>query len=127
MVVMTKRDLHAAKLALKNRRATGVRARVVLAGWPSLLHAGWMMQRLGLTVPIPGSLTWVHAVFPTALHRVASHPSVWHLVHVWYTEVHHGEPQQSTIKSSESYLFSRKRILAGSKTKIRSKKEHQAT
>lgn len=82
-VEMTKRDIHAAKLALKNRRATSVWARVVLAGRPSLLHAGRVVQRLGLAVSKPRPLTWVHAVFPTALHRVASHPSVRHLIHVW--------------------------------------------
>lgn len=102
MVEMTKRDLHAAKLALKNRRATSVRARVVLAGRPSLLHAWWMVQRLGFTVSVPGPLARVHAVFPTALHRVASDPSVRHLIHVWYAVVHHGKLQQSTIKGSGS-------------------------
>lgn len=102
MVEMTKWDLHAAEFALKNRRATSVRARVVgrLAGRPSLLHAGWMVQRLGLTVSIPGPLTCVHAVFPAARHRVASHPGVRHLIHVCHAVVHCGEPQQSTIKKS---------------------------
>lgn len=82
-VEMTKRDIHATKLALKNRRPTSIWARVVLAGRPSLLHAGRMVQRLGFTVSKARPLTWVHAVFPTALHCVASHPSVRHLIHVW--------------------------------------------
>lgn len=101
---MAKRDLHAAKLTLKNRRATSVRARVVLAGRPSLLHAGQMVERLGLTVSIPGPLTRVHAVFPTALHRVASHPGVGHVIHVLHAVVHHGEPKQSTIKKKVPQL-----------------------
>lgn len=126
MVEMAKRDLHAAKLTLKNRRATSVRARVVLGGRPSLLHAGRMVERLGLTVSIPGPLTCVHAVFPTALHRVASHPGVGHLIHVLHAVVHHGEPKQSTIKKSSTTVRSQKKVPKKKKKKIRSKKERQA-
>ena len=108
---MTKRDLHAAELTLKNRRTTSVRARVVLAGWPSLLHAGRMVQWLGITVSVHRSLTWVHAVFPTALHRAASHPSVRHLIHVWYAVVHHGDPQQSTIKMIGQLCSQKRKIF----------------
>lgn len=128
MVEMTKRHVHAAKLALKNRRATNVRAGVVLVGWPRLLHAGWMVQRLGFTVSISRSLTRVHAVFPTTLHCVASNPSVRHLIHVWYAVVHHGEPQQSTIKKfrvkSENCPSSKKKSRL--KKEKKSNKEHQA-
>lgn len=116
---MTERDLHAAKLALKHRRTSCIRARVMLAGGPSLLHAGWMVQRLGFTVSVAGSLTWVHAVFPTALHRVASNACMRHLIHVWYAVVHHGRPQQGTIKNSGSILRiigpQKRNIFAGSK------------
>lgn len=98
MVEVTERDLHAAKFALKHRRTGCIRAWVMLAGGPSLLHAGWMVQWLGFTVSIAGSLTWVHAVFPTTLHRVASNACMRHLIHVWYAVVHHGQPQQGTIK-----------------------------
>lgn len=125
---MAKRDLHAAKLALKNRRATSVRARVVLAGRPSLLHAGQMVERLGLTVSIPGPLTRVHAVFPTALHRVASHPGVGHVIHVLHAVVHHGEPKQSTInkKVPQLSVLKKESRFQKKKKKIRSKKERQA-
>lgn len=94
---MTEGDLHAAELVLKGSRAAAVQAGVVLAGRPGLLHAGWVVQRLGLTGSVPGPLTGVQAVLPTALHRVLSNPDVRDLVHVWYAVVHHGDPQQ-TIK-----------------------------
>lgn len=96
------RDLHAATLALINRRTAGVRAQVVLAGRPSLLHAGWMVKPLGLTVAVPGPLTAAHTVFSAARDHVAIHPGVRHLIHVRYTVVHHGEPQQSTMKKKIS-------------------------
>lgn len=99
MVKMAKRDLHAAELVLKDRRTAGVRAGVVLGGRPGLLHAGRMVQPLGLTVAIAGSLTCVHAVLPTPLHGVASHAHVGHLVHVWHAVVHHVEPRWGTIKT----------------------------
>lgn len=121
MVEMTKRDLHAAKLFLKSRKAISVWARVVLALWPSLLHTGWVVQRLGFTKSVPGSLTLVHAVFPTVLHHVPTHPNMRHVIHVWYAIVHHGERHKKSSKSTP-------RTVRSQKTKnIRSKKEHQAT
>lgn len=102
LVEVTERDLHAAKLTLKNRRTRGVGARVVLAGGPSLLHAGWMMKGLRLTVAIPRPFVRVHAIFPTSLHRIASDAGVRHLVHVRNAIVHDEDLQQSTIKTSGS-------------------------
>lgn len=123
MVEMTERDLHAAKLALKHRRTGCIRARVMLAGGPSLLHAGWMVQWLGFTVSIAGSLTWVHAVFPTTLHRVASNACMRHLIHVWYAVVHHGWPQQGTIKNAGSIL----RIIGPQKRNIFGSAKYRAS
>lgn len=105
MVEVTNGNLHAAKLALESGRASGVRAGVELAGGPSLVQAGRVVQRLGFTVSVPGPLTWEHAMFSTALHRVASDPSIRHLVHVWYTVVHHGEPQLTTIKKNIGQIY----------------------
>lgn len=78
---MAQRHLHATTLGRRR-----VRARVVLAGGPSLLHAGRVVQPLGLVVVIARPLATVHAVLP-------AHPGVRHLVHV-----RRGAPQQSTMK-----------------------------
>lgn len=91
MVEVAERHLRVTELGLERRRARGVRARVVLAGGPSLLHAGRVVQRLRFIVSVPGPLAWVHAVFPTALSTEAPNPSVGHLIHVWHAEVHHKE------------------------------------
>lgn len=98
---MAQRDIHATALALIDRRRR-VQARVVLSGGQSLLHAGRVVQPLGLAVAVPRPLAPVHAVLPAARHRVASHPGVRHLVHVGHAVVHHGEPQQSTMKEVKS-------------------------
>lgn len=102
MVEMAMRDLHAATLALINRRTAGVRAQVVLAGRPSLLHGGWMVKPLGLTVAVSRPLTAAHTVFSAARDHVATHPGVRHLIHVRYKVVHDGEPQKSTMKKRTS-------------------------
>lgn len=99
MVEMAMRDLHAATLALINRRTASVWVQVVLAGRPSLLHAGWMVKPLGLIVAVPGPLTAAQTVFSAARDHVATHPGMRHLIHVRYTVVHSGEPQQSTMKN----------------------------
>lgn len=78
---VTEGDVPAAQLVLKAGRAPGQRAAVVLAGRPGLLHAGRVVQGLGLAVA--GPLARVHAGLPTARHHVASHPGVGHLIHVW--------------------------------------------
>lgn len=98
---MAQRDIHATALALIDRRRR-VQARVVLAGGQSLLHTGRVVQPLGLAVAIPRPLATIHAVLPAARHRVASHPGMRHLVHVGHAVVHHGEPQQSTMKEGKS-------------------------
>lgn len=94
---MAQRDIHATALALIDRRRR-VQARVVLAGGQRLLHTGRVVQPLGLAVAIPRPLATIHAVLPAARHRVAAHLGVRHLVHVGQAVVHHGEPQQSTMK-----------------------------
>lgn len=98
---MAQRDIHATALALIDRRRR-VQARVVLAGGQSLLHAGRVVQPLGLAVAVPRPLASVHAVLPAARHRVAPHPGMRHLVHVGHAVVHHGEPQRSTMKEVKS-------------------------
>lgn len=94
---VAQRDLHAATLALIDGRPR-VRAGVVLAGGPSLLHAGRVVQPLGLAVVVPRPLATIHAVLPPAGHREAPHPGVRHLVHVGHAVVGRGAPQQSTMK-----------------------------
>lgn len=89
---MAQRDLHATALALIDGRRR-IQARVLLAGGPSLLHAGRVVEPLGLAVVIPRPLASIHAGLPAAGHRVASHPGMRHLVHVC-----RGAPQQSTMK-----------------------------
>lgn len=112
VVEVTERDLHAAKLALKSRRAGGgVRAGVVAPEGPrTLLHAGRVVQGLGLRVPVPGSPARVHAGFPAARRRVAAHPRGGRLVHVRYAVIHGGEPQQSTMEgyADERICFTKK-------------------
>lgn len=98
---MAERDLHATALALIDRRRR-VQAGVVLAGGQGLLHAGGVVQPLGLAVAVPGPLAAIHAVLPAAGHRVAPHPGVRHLVHVGHAVVHRGEAQRSTMKEVES-------------------------
>lgn len=98
---MAQRDIHATALALIDRRRR-IQARVVLAGGQRLLHTGRVVQPLGLAVAIPRPLATIHAVLPAARHRVASHPGVRHLIHVGHAVVHHGEPQQSTMKEVKS-------------------------
>lgn len=95
VVEVVQRDVHAAELVLEGGRAGGVRARVVLLPRvPRRLHAGRVVvQRLGLVVPVPGTLARVHAVLPSALDRVPPHSGVGHVVHVWYAVVHHEEPK----------------------------------
>lgn len=97
VLVVIERDLHAGELAFKDRWSCWVRAGVVLAGRPSLLHARRMVvHRLGLAVSVARAraLIRVHAVLSAALRRVtptSPTPSVRHLVHVWHAVVHHGE------------------------------------
>lgn len=97
---MAQRDLHAATLALIDGRPR-VRAGVVLDGGPSLLHAGRVVQPLGLAVVVPRPLATIHAVLPPAGHREAPHPGVRHLVHVGHAVVGRGAPQQSTMKEGK--------------------------
>lgn len=92
---MAQGDLHATALALIARRRR-VRARVVLAGGPSLLHAGRVVQSLGLAGLVARPLASIHAVLAAAGHRVASQPGVRHLVHVG-----RAAPQQSTMKEDD--------------------------
>lgn len=103
MVEVAEWDLRVAELTLERRGAGGVRARVVLAGGPSLLHAGRVVQRLRLIVSVPRPLAWVHAVLPTALNPEAPDPGVGHLVHVWHAEVHR-EEQGTPLSPSCSLL-----------------------
>lgn len=93
-------DLHATTLALIDGRPR-VRAGVVLAGGPSLLHAGRVVQPLGLAVVVPRPLATIHAVLPPAGHRKAPHPGVRHLVHVGHAVVGRGASQQSTMKEGK--------------------------
>lgn len=87
---VAQRDLHATTLALVDGRRR-VRARVVLAGGPGLLHAGRVVvQPLGLAGVVAGPLATVHAVLPAAQHRVAPHPGVRPLVHVGPAVVRRG-------------------------------------
>lgn len=96
MVEVAERNLHVAELVLKGGRAASVGAGVVLAGGPGLLHAGRVMQGLGLVVSVTGPIPGVHAMLPATLNGVTPDPRVGHLVHVRYAVVHHEEPQ-STI------------------------------
>lgn len=100
MVEMTQRNLHSAKVTFKHGSSASVRARVVLVGRPSLLHAGRMVERLRLTESVSRALAGEHAVLPTDLHRVASNPSMRHVIHVWQAVIHRGETQQRNIKIS---------------------------
>lgn len=100
---MAQRDIHATALALIDGRRR-VQARVVLAGGQSLLHAGRVVQPLGLAVAIPRPLATIHAVLRAAGHRVAAHPGMRHLVHVSHAVVHHGEQRQSSMKEVKKKL-----------------------
>lgn len=93
--VVSERHFHATELTLEHRVSPGVGAGIRLASLPCLLHTGWTVHGLGLTVAEACPLTSVHAVLPTSLHRVTPtptpSPAMGKLIQLGHTVVHCGE------------------------------------